>query len=245
MRPRPDGKPELGDVVARTTFLVPALRYDTLDATGAAAAAGSYAFVTATDGSAELRVHPADASGTSRAAFYDTVRVGDTFDYRTNGLDCAVRFRVTEVGTTVTPRTFGIEYVARYLGHCEPFGSDPGAARDVEFVWSPPPGLPGADGVVAMFHGEPVGPGTYRPEPGVPYTIDVPSGMSVHRIGSYIAFTDSGPVHGLGIVDAGTGAVLHLDAGTGAELSRYESSGAVDLLFDQIVASVRLAGTDQ
>ena len=72
------------------------LRYDLLDITGAATAPGSYAFLkTAGDATSaienfgnlpgrgvELRVHPTDASGASRAAFYDTVQVGDTFDYQ-------------------------------------------------------------------------------------------------------------------------------------------------------------------
>ena len=88
-------KPQLGDVVVTTRFLVPTLRYDTLDITGAVATGGSYAFlVTAGDpasaidnfgysfpATAELRIHPTDASGKSRATFYDTVQVGDTFDY--------------------------------------------------------------------------------------------------------------------------------------------------------------------
>ena len=39
-------------------------------------------------GTAELRIHPTDASGTSRADFFDTVRVGASFDYRTSGLAC-------------------------------------------------------------------------------------------------------------------------------------------------------------
>ena len=71
-----------------TNFLVPTLRYDTLDITGAATTPGSYAFLeTAGDaasaignfgywalGTVELRIDPTDASGASRAAFYDTVQ---------------------------------------------------------------------------------------------------------------------------------------------------------------------------
>ena len=75
--PRPGQKPELGDVVVTTNFLVPKLRYDTLDITGAATTPGSYAFLKtggvassaignfgySARGTAELRIHPTDASG--------------------------------------------------------------------------------------------------------------------------------------------------------------------------------------
>ena len=74
---RPGIKPVLGAVVVTTNFLVPKLRYDTLDITGAAATVGSYAFLkTAGDASSaignfsdsayrgvELRVHPATPAG--------------------------------------------------------------------------------------------------------------------------------------------------------------------------------------
>ena len=38
VRPRPDGKPEIGATVVTTEFLVPKLRYNKLDTTGAATA---------------------------------------------------------------------------------------------------------------------------------------------------------------------------------------------------------------
>ena len=71
--------------------------YDTYDTTGAVAEPGSYAFLadpadTASavttyeglrDGSATaLRIHETDADGVSRAAFLDTVEVGDLFEWR-------------------------------------------------------------------------------------------------------------------------------------------------------------------
>ena len=47
IRPRPDGKPELGDVVVTTVFSVETTspRYNSYDTTGAVATAGSYAFI--------------------------------------------------------------------------------------------------------------------------------------------------------------------------------------------------------
>ena len=86
-----------------------ALRYETYDLTGGAAAAGSYAFLAdgaagavATyeglrDGSAaQLLIHKTDAQGTSRATLYDAVAAGDLFEWR-QSYDCWVRYEVTEV----------------------------------------------------------------------------------------------------------------------------------------------------
>ena len=85
--------------------------YDTYDTTGAVAEPGSYAFLadpadTASavttyeglrDGTATaLRIHETDADGVSRAAFLDTVEVGDLFEWR-QAEDCFVRYTVTEV----------------------------------------------------------------------------------------------------------------------------------------------------
>ena len=67
--PRPDNKPELGEVVASTTFLVPTLRYDTLDTSGAASAAGSYAFLeTAGDAASAIDGLRVRGAGGCRAA---------------------------------------------------------------------------------------------------------------------------------------------------------------------------------
>ena len=157
--PTPTADATAAGTPSPTTF-----RYNRLDTTGAAAAAGSYAFLTtagdATSAfdnlgavpadSVELRIHPVDASGTSRAAFYDTVKAGESFDYRTNGLECGLRFKVTSVATTTTP-TFGLEWVFLYGGYCEGLDGMPGAARDVEFVWGVGPGIPDPDGVKRCF----------------------------------------------------------------------------------------------
>ena len=189
-RPRPGQKPELGDIVVTTNFLVPTLRYDTLDITGAATTPGSYAFLdTAGDASSaignygssaqatvELRIHPIDASGASRADFYDTVQIGHSFDYRTNGLDCGFRFTVTSIAAAASTRTLGLEYVNRYGGNCGGPVTDPGAAKAVYFVWRVPHGVPAPDGVQLLLPGEPAGKGTYRLYPGVRYVIDVPAG---------------------------------------------------------------------
>ena len=155
------------------------LRYNRQDTTGAAASAGSYAFLEAAgdaasaittfeygySGVVELRIHPTDASGTSRAAFYDTVQVGDSFDYRTKGLDCGFRFKVTRVAATGTPRTFGIEYGRSFGGWCDNAVDDASGADDVHFVWRVPAGVPGPDGVREMLPGRPSGRGRFVSSP--------------------------------------------------------------------------------
>ena len=262
--PRPGQKPELGDVVVTTEFLIPTLRYNLLDTTGAVTAAGSYAFLkTAGDATSaienfgysawetvELRVHPADASGASRAAFYDTVAVGDTFDYRVNGVDCGARFEVTSVSATTTPRTFGIEQAAGYGGWCD-FVDDPSAAKDVDFVWRVPPGIEGARGVQVLLQGEPAGAGTYHVGSGLPYIIDVPAGFQVIYGGvitlERTADMDAdgeGPFSLIRLSDANTGSALGIDTATGAEVVRIvlgaaDAAARVNLLFDQIMASLR------
>ena len=256
-RPRPGQKPELGDVVVTTKFLVPTLRYDTLDITGAATTPGSYAFLqTAGDastaignfgywalGTVELRIDPTDASGASRAAFYDTVQVGDTFDYQTNGLDCGFRFVVTSAGTTTSPRSFGIERVTAYGGWCLGFLEDPTVATPVQFVWRVRPGVLGADGVRVLLNGEPVGQGTYRLSEHWPWVIDVPAGLTIVYRGQVINEPDASrpdaPESTLVLKDVGTGSVLHIDPRTGRAGPAYITAPHVSDLFDHLIASIR------
>ena len=257
--PRPGQKPELGDVVVTTNFLVPTLRYDTLDITGAATTPGSYAFLEtggvassaignfgySAMGTAELRIHPTDASGTSRADFFDTVRVGASFDYRTSGLACGFRFKVTRVADTVSPRTFGIEPVSVYGSWCLGFVDDPGAAQDVSFVWQVPAGFPGPDGVPALLRDEPVGEGTYRLFQDLPFVIDVPAGSTIVSGGvreHALEGDDPNPIIVTVLLyfdDSGSRSVLHIDPLQGREGKRVIKSPHAAALFDQIVASIR------
>ena len=257
--PRPGQKPELGDVVVTTKFLVPTLRYDTLDITGAATTPGSYAFLEtggvassaignfgySAMGTAELRIHPTDASGTSRADFFDTVRVGASFDYRTSGLGCGFRFKVTRVADTVSPRTFGIETVSVYGSWCLGFVVDPGAAQDVSFVWQVPAGFPSPDGVPALLRDEPVGEGTYRLFQDLPFVIDVPAGSTIVSGGvreHALEGDDPNPIIVTVLLyfdDSGSRSVLHIDPLQGREGKRVIRSPHAAALFDQIVASIR------
>ena len=247
---RPGQRTQLGDVVVTTEFLVPTLRYDTLDIAGAATAPGSYAFLwTAGDttsgaeviysasGAVELRVHPTDANGVSRAALYDAVRVGDAFDFRTNGLDCGRRFSVTDVSTSATAMVFGIETVRAYGGWC-----DGVAADSVEFIWKVRPGIVGPDGVRVPLRDEPLTEGTYRLSPDVDFLFDVPEGVQVIVRGVYgcdcpgdAEYTGPAVV----LVDATTTSQLEINPKTGDELARRAVSSEVDDLFDQIVSSIR------
>ena len=234
----------------------PTLHYNILDTTGAAATAGSYAFLkTAGDaasaignfsasaqGSVELRIHPTDSSGTSRAAFYNTIQVGDTFDYRTNGLDCGFRFKVASVAGTTTPRTLGLTYLRGYGTRCGGFVDNPDAARDVDFVWRVRTGIPGADGVRVMVVDEPTGPGTYRIARDLPWVIDIPAGAEIVFEGILIIRPVVGrnlPGTTAVLMDVGTGSRLHIDPETGRDVYRFITSDEADALFDQIVDSIR------
>ena len=226
-----------------------AFRYNMLDITGTVGTPGSYAFLrTAGDATSaidnfghaaragvQLRVHPTDANGKFRAAFYSTVQVGDTFDYRTEGLRCVFRFRVTSIGTTRSPRTFGIEVAAKQFATSCGSVDDPEAPKNVEFFWRVQPGLPGPGGVRVMLHDEPTGEGTYRLEADVPWIIDVPAGMRVINNGRVLA----GGSWGVSLVDEATNSVLFIYLQTGTEWERRTRGSGVDVLFDQIIASIR------
>ena len=264
-RPRPGRTLERGEVVVRTEFVIPTLRYDTLDATGQAAAPGSYAFLTRAGDAAsaigdnvylerfdpvELRIHPTDASGTSREGIYDTVGVGDSLDYRMRDFDCGIRLRVTSVGPAASSRTFGVEYVAEHGRQCAGFYALPREAGAVDLEWGVRPGVPGPDGVRVMLPFEPAGEGTYRVHGEHPWVIDVPTGIRVSggvhkRIHlSPAPFRSPGPgfvyhVSSLPLEDVETGATLTIHPLGGVEAARYDATPVVDALFDQIAASIR------
>ena len=264
-RPQPGRTLEHGAVVVRTEFVIPTLRYDLLDATGAAAVPGSYAFLNRPGDSAsaigttgslehfdavELRIHPVDASGTSRTSLYGSVGVGDSLDYRLRHVRCGIRLRVTSVGPAASPLTFGVEYVSSYGGECQSLFLLPGAAGEVEFEWGVPPGVPGSDGVRVMLPFEPAGEGTYRVHAGLPWVIDVPPGIHVSGGVHQRVLLDAGPNRPPGSSLSSRAAVLPLDdvetdarlaiaTVDGAEAARYDTTPAVDALFDRIAASVR------
>ncbi len=248
---RPGIKPELGDVVVNTEFLVPALRYNTIDSTGTASSAGSYSFLktAGTTSSAEasvyryarqfqeLRLNPSDALGVSRSTFYDTIAVGDKVDFRTNGLDCAYRYAVTSSSASGTGRSFGIHYIFGFGLRC---GADIG---EVHFVWKVPAGVPASDGLQLLLDNEPTGPGTYLLTPGYPWVIDVPVGSTIMYGGFYEGEHIDEPgdsTSGVVIIDAKTGAVLHIDPVTGLEsVRRGATTAESNALFDDIIASIR------
>ena len=255
---RPGIKPVLGDVVVTTEFLIPILRYNTLDSTGTAATAGSYALLNtagdastaignfgySADASVELRIHPSDASGTSRADLYDTVQIGSSFDYRMNGVDCGFRFKVTNIAAAASARSFGLEYVNRYGRRCAGLFTVPGAAKDVYFVWRVRHGVPSPDGVQRLLPGEAAGKGTYRLYPGVRYVIDVPAGGLIVLKALYEMARDPDrphlPSRGILLVDPRTNSKLHINPERGTEFGRYAESPEAGALFDRIMASIRV-----
>ena len=143
VRPRPDGKPELGDVVVTTVFSVETSspRYSSYDTTGAVATAGSYAFLMPDDDAEDddamtpvttyealrdgtttaLLIHKSDAHGASQAALYDAVEAGDLFEWR-EADDCFVRYKVSEVkpdpAGAVPRKSLGVESIAYAFTGC-------------------------------------------------------------------------------------------------------------------------------
>ena len=166
VRPRPDNKPEIGDVVVTTVFSVDTTspRYNSYDTTGAVASAGSYAFLvdpadTTTavttyealrDGTTTaLLIHKADAHGASQAELYDAVAAGDLFEWH-EAEDCFVRYRVTEVNAASgDTRAFAIKsYSHTYTGCSGAIGgsgsatapsgrSTSSSATTAQFIWTP------------------------------------------------------------------------------------------------------------
>ena len=176
------------ETVVKTT----SLRYETYDLTGAAATAGSYAFladgaagVVATyeglrDGSAKrLLIQTADAQGASQTVLYDAVRAGDFFEWG-EADDCWVRYRVTEVRpdpTGAAPRKLlGVEWTTYTFTGCS---GAIAADAAVVFDWGPLPKLGGLSLTSPIRHGPfqlvpegwegPVEEDPFRPWPGNSY----------------------------------------------------------------------------
>ena len=114
-----------------TTF-----RYDTYDTTGTVSTPGSYAFLSDPDDTSTavttyealrdgtttaLLIHTSDAGGASRADVYDTVEVGDLFEWR-QADDCFIRYTVTEVKPdptgTVPRKLLAVEWMTYAFTGC-------------------------------------------------------------------------------------------------------------------------------
>ena len=145
-----------------------ALRYETYDLTGAAASAGSYAFLTDTTGAAsvvatyeglrdgtakQLLVHQADAQGVSRTTLYAAVAAGDLFEWR-ESYDCWVRYRVTEVRPDpqggAARKLLGVEQLSYAYSGCSGAIATDAA---VLIAWGPLPDLGGPSLAAPLRHG--------------------------------------------------------------------------------------------
>lgn len=193
----------------------------------------------------ELRIHPTDASGVSRADFYDGVQVGDRFDYRPNGFRCSFRFEVTGIGETSVPRSLQIKSIRSFTSDCRGY---PAARVPVTFVWGVTRDLPNLTGIRPLRQlrrGEPAGEGTYLLVSGLPYLMDVPAGIEIiYRGWDRREPHERAPFRRLSWIvleDAETGALLYVypDAGTGQQ--HTFTTRAVYDAFGQILASLRLA----
>ncbi len=138
--------------IARSLYQSPApttFRYDALDASGAVAEPGAYAFLAADgapvttyeglrDGSTVgLRIHETDADGVSRAAFYGSVEAGDVFEWREHET-CWVRYQVTSVAPPgAGVKQLGVKWFAYSATGCGT-GAIPVANTIRTYQWSPP-----------------------------------------------------------------------------------------------------------
>ena len=89
------------------------------------------------DGTATaLRIHETDADGVSRAAFLDTVEVGDLFEWR-QAEDCFVRYQVTSMAAAsgTSTREFGVKSFTDAYAGCSGVVAVDG---DRGIDWSPP-----------------------------------------------------------------------------------------------------------
>ena len=170
VRPRPDGKPEIGAAVVTTVFSVATSspRYNSYDTTGAVATAGSYAFLAdpadttsavttyeaLRDGTTTaLLIHKSDAHGASQAALYDAVETGDLFEWH-EADDCFVRYKVTEVkpdpAGAVPRKLLAVEWMTYAFTGCSgAVSADTVATVD----WGELPDLGGASLTVPIRHG--------------------------------------------------------------------------------------------
>ncbi len=233
------------------------LTYDTYDLTGEVIQPGSHALLVddtsaATDwheltNTAAIVVNVSDSGGASRAAFYNSIEVGDVVEWYPVGYeDCWMRYRVTAIlldppGERARKR-LAVEWL--YLAHLTCVDDVLTDELEVELRWSPPAARPDPDGGPAiMLYEQPVpGGARYRVAPHSPLEIDVPAGMTLVR---YTGWVLGGRGYTVGLEDVATGSYLVLDANTGEELRRrIESSEGdsrdVGALFDAIVASARV-----
>ena len=238
-----------------TTF-----RYDTYDTTGTVATPGSYAFLAeglggessavtdwhALTDTTTIMVNVSDSGGTSHAAFYNSIEIGDVIEWYPVGYeDCWMRYRVTAIlpdppGERAR-KLLAVEWL--YLAHLMCVDDVLTDELEVELRWNPPAARPDPDGgPPIMLYEQPVpGGARYRVAPHSPLEIDVPAGMTLVR---YTGWVLGGRGYTVGLEDVKTGSYLVLDANTGEELGRrIESSEGdsrdVGALFDAIVASAR------
>ena len=145
-----------------------ALRYNTYDLTGAAASAGSYAFLADADGAASvvttyeglrdgsaggLLIHTPDAEGTQQRSLYAAVAAGDLFEWR-ESYDCWVRYRVTEVrpdpSGAAARKLLGVEWLSYAYSGCSGAIATDAA---VLIAWGALPDLGGPSLAAPLRHG--------------------------------------------------------------------------------------------
>ena len=261
VRPRPDGKPEIGDTVVTTVFSVQAetLRYNSYDTTGAVSTAGSHAFLTDADSTtstanthddlldaAAIVVNVSDRDGASQAALYNNIEVGDVVEWYPVGYeDCWLRYKITallpEPPGDPPRKRFAVKWLP--VAHLMCVDDVLADELDVELRWHPPAAHSDPHGgLPTMLMDQPVpGGASYYVAPFSTLAVDVPEEMTLVR---YTGWAFGRGRYTVGLEDVATGSYLVLDINTGEELGRLlqavaGDSRSVGTLFDQIVASAR------
>ena len=233
-----------------------AIAYD-LRTTTSVTKAGSYGFLSDADDVASLfepeynvgeaeavLVHQTDANGDSAAAFYDTIRPGDTFDVSRSarGRGCFQRFEVLAVlpdpPGEPARKLFKTDYVFGDRRDCDGphYYNTP---QPVEFYWHPVPWTWGPEDI-REYVAEPVtGPGRYWIGPAV--TIRVPDGVTLEALST--VYYDA--AWRTTVMDVATGARLGFNFDTGLDVGRDVPEGlseaekaAANVVLDQLEASI-------
>ena len=270
VRPRPDGKPHIGDTVVSMQVQVTSFRYDIYDTTGQATADGSHALLM-TEGTQTsavtqhgdlvervtgIIVNVKEGDGTAHVDFYRSIKTGDVVEWvPTGNEECWQRYRVTAIqpdpAGSPARKLFSLEPLSKFFLKCSGEIVPASGVLEVELRWNPPPTRPAADGTPTLLMNQPVtGPLTVRIAPFSLATIDIPAGMSIVRNTPYVMGSDG--IHSTTVDDVKSGSRLAIDIRRGVEVHRdivtvEDDTRDVGALFDQIAASLRLAqlGEDQ
>ena len=239
------------------------LEYDTIDTTGEATAEGSYALTKTVDNQTSaatthedlmwhvtsITVNVMDGSGSSRANFYSSIKVGDVVEWVPTGEnECWKRYRVTAIMPdpegAASRKRFSLEPLTKLVQACAGEVAPVTGVLASELRWNPAAART-SDGssIPEMLLDQPVtGPISVYLAPFSAIVINIPAEMSLARVTPFVLTSEGDFVSVL--KDQKSGSWLSIDFQTGKEVSRSIATiegdtRNIEALFDQIVASAR------